>query len=199
MVRFKHFAFLTILLLCTLLSACAVGMHGTKIELKSYSPAFNGDLSDYNGKKIYLMNFDNQAGNTSIWYYYSLDKKFTYGGESSIHNYFWYSFQKAMLNMGMEVSTVDRPDPRAPAMWMTLKSITEDRFEGEVDLQKFGGTFFTKTYSILAEPLTQEGRTPENLERRAYEMTNRLIETILTDPEFTKAFLKASAELATQP
>ena len=84
-------------------------------------------------------------------------------------------------------------------MWMTLKSITEDRFEGEVNLQKFEGPFFTKTYSILAEPLTQEGRTPENLERRAYEMTNRLIETILTDPEFKKAFLKASAELATQP
>jgi hypothetical protein len=103
-----------------------------------------------------------------------------------------------MLNKGMEVSRVDRPDPNAPAMWMTLKSITEDRFEGEVNLQKYGKPFFIKIYTIVVEPLDQEQRTPENLERRAYDMTNKLIETILTDPEFKNAFLKAAAELAAQ-
>lgn len=196
MLRFKHFAISTILILCGLLFACSVGLMGTKIELRSYSPALGGGLSVYSGKKIYLMNFDNQAQNTSIWYYYSPDKKFTYVGNSVIHNYFWHSFQKAMLNIGMEVSNVDRPDPRAPGMWVTLKSLTDNRFEVDVNLQKFSNPFFIKTYSIAAEPPGEKQRTPENLEKRAYDMTNRLIKTILTDPEFKNAYLKTAAEMA---
>jgi hypothetical protein len=196
MQRSKYFAISAILLSCGLLFACSVGLVGTKIELKTYSPVLSKGLSVYKGKKIYLMNFDNQAQNTTIWYYYSPDKKFTYGGDSLIHNYFWYSFQKAMVNLGMEVSNVDRPDSQAPAMWMILKSITDDRFEGEVNLQKFGNPVFIKTYSVVAEPLGEKQRTPENLEKRAYDMTNRLIETILTDPEFKNAYFKAAAEMA---
>ncbi len=196
MLRVKYFAISAILLLCGFLFACSVGLMGTKIDLKSYSPALNGGLSIYNGKKIYLMNFDNHAQNTTIWYYYSPDKKFTYGGDSLIHNYFWYSFQKALLNLGMEVSKVGSPDPQAPAMWMTLKSITDNRFEGEVNLQKFGNPFFIKTYSVVAEPLGEKQRAPANLEKRAYDMTNRLIEKILNDPEFKKAYFKAAAEMA---
>lgn len=196
--RSRNFSYLMILSLALLLSGCAVGIQGTKIDLKSYSPALKESLSDYRGKKIYLMNFDNQAGNTTVWHYYSADKKFTYGGDSFIHNYFWYSFEKALVNIGMEVSRVDRPDPRAPAIWMTLKSITDERFAGEVNLQKFGKPLLIKIYDVVAEPLDRETRTPENLERRAYDMTNRLIEKILTDPEFKNGFLKAAAELAAQ-
>ncbi len=198
MIRFKHSAIAMILLMCGLLFACSAGLTGPKIELKGYSPALGGGLNVYSGKKIYLMNFDNQAQNTSIWYYYSPDKKFTYGGDSAIHNYFWHSFQKAMLNLGIEVSNVDRPDPRAPGMWLTLKSITDKRFEVDVNLQKFSNPFFTKTYSVTAEPLPEAQRKPEKLEKQAYDMTNRLFKTILTDPEFKNAYFKAAAEMASR-
>ena len=197
--RSKYFAISAVLLLCGLLFACSAGLMGTKIELKTYSPLLSKSLSVYKGKKIYLMNFDNQAQNTTIWYYYSPDKKFAYGGDSTVHNYFWYSFQKALLNLGMEVSNVDRQDPKAPAMWMTLKSITDNRFESEVNLLKFDNPFFTKTYSVAAEPLGEAQRTPEDLEKRAYNMTNKLIETILDDPDFKNAYFKAAAEMAAKP
>lgn len=196
MPRFKHMVFVTMILSVVLISIYACGVYGTRIELTSYSPGLKGDLSDYRGKKIYLMNFDNQAMNTSIWYYYSRDYKFTYGWESLIHNYFWYSFRKAMVNLGMEVSNVDRPDPSAPGMWLRLKSLTDERFVVEVYIQKFSAPLFIKTYSINAEPLPPEERTPENLEMRAYDMTDKLIGAILTDPQFKSAFLKAEAEMS---
>jgi hypothetical protein len=181
---------------CSLLFSCSPGLHGTKIELKSYSPAFKGDLSAYKGKKINLINFDNQAGNTGLWYYYSADQKFSYGGDSVIHNYFWYAFQNALVNIGMEVSSGHRTNPLLPAMWMSLKSVTDDRFEVRINLQKNEIPFLIKVYTVTAQQLAEEQRTPENLERRAYDMTNSLIETILTDPEFKNAFLKAAAETA---
>jgi hypothetical protein len=185
-----------ILSLFTVLLGCSPGLYGTKIGISSYSPTLTGDFSDYRGQKIYLMNFDNQAGDTTLWYYYSPDKNYTYADHSLIHNYFWYAFQKALLNMGMDVSTASWPNPQAPGLWMTLKSITENKFQGQVHLQKYGNPFFIKIYTVVMEPPGTEQRTPENLEKRAYDMTNRLIESILNDPEFKHAFLKAAAELS---
>jgi hypothetical protein len=182
--------------LCILLVACAAGLQGSKIELKRYAPAFTADLSEYKGKRIYLMNFDNQANDTSLWYYFSPDKKFTYGGDSTIHNYFWYASEMALKNLGMIVSNMDRPDPSAPAMWMTLKSVTDIMFMVEVKIQTFGSPFFVKVYTVNEAAMSYGERTPENLEKRAYAMTNRLIETVLTDPEFKAAYNKAAEELA---
>jgi len=196
MLRFKHILFLIVSSCCLLFSACSPGLYGTKIELKSYSPALKANLSDYKGKKICLMNFDNRAQNTSVWYYYSPDMRFTYGGDSLIHNYFWYSFQNALVNIGMDVSSTANANPLAPAMWMSLKFITEDRFEVQVNLLKHSAPIFIKIYVIDGERLPEEKRTPEILEKRAYDMTNRLIETVLTDPEFKNAYLKAAADMS---
>ena len=164
------------------------------VLLKRYQPKFNSDLSMYKGKKIYLMNFDNQAKNTTLWYYRSTDKKITYGyGENSlIHNYFWYSFQDAFLSIGVGVSNVDNPDPTAPAMWLTLLSITDEEFQVRVTLQQQGST-------ILSEPFSLKEPVPANkdiaaLEKRTYEMTNKLFVKILTNPDFQKSFFKASQE-----
>jgi hypothetical protein len=194
--RIARFAFSVSLFLCILLAACAPGMQGTKIELKRYAPDLTSNLSDYRGKHIYLMNFDNQANDTSIWYYFSPDNRVTYGGDSTLHNYFWFAFEKALTSLGMKVSNVDRPDPNAPAIWLTLKSVTDVKYEGEVKLQTYGRPVITKTYTVVEEPLNRDERTPAALEKRAYHMTDKFIETVLTDPEFKSAFLKAAAELA---
>ena len=103
--------------LCFLLTACA----GTNIvPLKNYSPGFKADLSEYKGKRVYLMNFDNQAWDTSAFHYFSRDKAFTYEGTSLIHTYFWYAFEKTFTSLGVTVSNQDKPDFYAPAMWLTL-------------------------------------------------------------------------------
>jgi hypothetical protein len=189
-------ASLTVLGLCILVAACAPGLVGTKIELKRFSPAIKADLGEYRGKRIYLMNFDSEARDTSMWYYYSPDRKFTYGADSTLHNYFWYSFEKALHNLGMIVSNVDRPDPNAPAMWLTLKSVSDAAYTVEVKVQKFGPPIFTKMYTVTDEFVGPDKRTVDVLEARAYAMTNRLIEAVLTDPAFKGAYLQAAAELA---
>ncbi len=189
-----------VLIICfflyTLLAVCAAAQARDIVPLRNYSPAFTTDLNEYKGKRVYLMNFENQARDTTVWYYFSPDKQYTYGSNSLIHNYFWYSFEKALISLGMWVSNMDKPDPYAPALWMTLKSVTDARFEVEVKMQKFVyGVFFTKIYTVAGEDIKQEERTAENMEKRAYRMTNRLFETILTDPQFKKAYFKAAAEM----
>ena len=186
------------LFLCTLLAASAFARTvGNIVPLRSYYPVFTADLSEYKGKRMYLMNFDNQARDTTVWYYFSPDRQFSYGGNSIIHNYFWYSFEKALISLGVWVSNMDKPDPYAPAVWMTLRSITDAKYEVEVKMQKFVyGLFFTKIYTVTGDDIKQGERTPENMEKRAYRMTNKLIETILTDPDFKKAYFKAAAEMA---
>jgi len=77
-------------------------------------------------------------------------------------------------------------------MWLALKSITDEKFEVEVKIQESDWVFFIKTFEIVGDPVSPSERTPENLERRAYRMTNKLVETILSDPEFKRAFLKAA-------
>jgi len=190
----------TCLLFCAFFAFCTVAQARSDIvPIKNYSPKFTADLSEYKGKRVYLMNFDNQARDTTVWYYFSPDGKFAYGSSSLIHNYFWYSFERALISLGMWVSNMDKPDPYAPAVWMTLKSITDANFIVELKLQKFiYGVSFTKTYTVAGEelPVNAEQRTREYLEKRAYNMTNKLFETILNDPEFKKTFLKAVADMA---
>ena len=164
------------------------GSH-TDVSLKNYEPAFTGDHSGYKGKSIYLMNFENQAEDTTIWYYFSTDSKFRYGIDTFIHNYFWYGFYDALVKAGMIVTNVDNPDPNAPAMWLTLLSITDVHFQVKVTLQRNGDPGLVKRYEVKESPLLGDKRTPAALEKRAYEMTNRLFETILNDPDFKKIFL----------
>jgi len=171
---------------CVIISIIIIGCAMTKVPLSNYSPAFTGDLSVYKGKRVYLMNFDNQASDTSIWYYYSQDKKLSYAGNNTLQNYFWYAFQDAFTKLGMLVSKMDNPDLTAPAMWVTLLSITDVNYHVRVTVQKKGITEFTQEYTIQEPPL--EGKDPNlvALEQRAYRMTNKLIEAILKDPGFRK-------------
>ena len=162
------------------------GFSAEKVGLQSYHPGFSAEYDVYKGKRIYLMNFDNQANDTSTWQYYSPDRKFSYSMKDTLHNYFWYAFRDAFLKIGMLVSNMDNPDPKAPAMWVTLLSITDEQYRVRVTVQKSGVTEFTETYTIQEPSLEEKDRTPPLLEQRAYRMTNRLIDSILKDNHFRK-------------
>ncbi len=163
-----------------------IGCFGIKIPLDHYAPTMAEGLEAYKGKPIYLMNFDNQANDTSVWRYYSPDRKFDYFTNNTLHNYFWYAFRDAFLKSGMRVSNVDNPDPKAPAMWVTLLSITDEQYRVRVTVQKSGVTEFVETYTIQESILEEKDRTPPLLEQRAYRMMNRLIDSILKDNNFRK-------------
>jgi hypothetical protein len=173
--------------LCVIIGMVMIGCRATvKVSLNNYNPAFTEDHSAYKGKPVYLMNFDNQADDTSIWYYYSPDKKFSYSIDDAIHNYFWYTFQNAFTKAGMGVSNVDNPDLTAPAMWITLLSITDASYQVRLTVQNRGVTVFTEKYTVQEPVLAEKDRNLAALEQRAYWMTNRLIETIMKDPGFRK-------------
>ena len=167
----------------TIFIGCAMMVN---VPLSNYNPAFTGDYSVYKGKRVYLMNFDNQANDTTIWSYSSLDKKFSYSSNNTIQNYFWYAFQNAFIKAGMGVSNVDNPDLTAPAMWVTLLSITDASYHVRLTVQKRGVTVFTEKYTLQEPLIAEKDRNIAALEQRAYRMTNRLIETIMKDPSFRK-------------
>ncbi len=167
-----------------LISGCAG--RRTWVQIGEYKPQFTKDWIQYKGKSIYLMNFDNQASDTSIWYYYSRDQKLYYGADSTIHNYFWYAFNDALVNAGMAVSSVDHPDPTAPAMRVILRSITDERYNVRVTVQKKGTSTLSKDYSVEETLPAEADRSPQVMAQRAYSMTNRLIESVLADSPFQK-------------
>lgn len=170
---------------CIIISIIIIGCT-VKVPLSNYNPVFTGDYSVYKGERVYLMTFDNQAKDTSMWYYYSLDMKFYYSTNDTIRNYFWYAFRDACTKAGMLVSDEDNPDLTAPAMGVTLFSITDVNYDVRVTVQKRDITVFTKAYTIQEPPLEEKDRNLAVLEQRAYKMTNRLIETIMEDPGFRK-------------
>jgi hypothetical protein len=126
-----------------------------------------------------------------MWAYLSPDKKFSYSNDNILQNYFWYAFEKAFTNAGMLVSKMDNPDLTAPAMWVTLLSITDVNYQVKVTVQRKGVTVFAQRYGIQEPPLPEKDSTPAALEERAYKMTNNLISTILKDPGFKRALAGA--------
>ena len=174
---------------CIIIGITMMGCRAAvKVSLNNYNPVFTDEYSDYKGKPVYLMNFDNQANDTSIWYYYSLDKKFSYSIDDTLQNYFWYAFQNAFKKAGMGVSNADNPDLAAPAMWITLLSITDVSYQVRLTVEKREVTVFTEKYAVQEPPLAEKDRNLAALEQRAYAMTNRLIETIMKDSSFRKIF-----------
>jgi len=160
---------------------------GVNVPLNNYKPMFTDDYSVYKGKRVYLMNFDNQANDTTMWAYSSPDKKFSYSDNNLLQSYYWYAFENAFAKLGMLVSKIDNPDVTAPAMWVTLLSITDVNYNVSVTVQQRGVTAFTEKYTIPEPPLAEKDRNPTALEERAYKMMNKLISTILKDPGFQKA------------
>jgi hypothetical protein len=71
-------------------------------------------------------------------------------------------------------------------MWVILLSVSDDKFHVPFTAEERGKTLVKKEYSLQEPPLAEQDRNPASLEQRVYKMTNRLIATILEDPNFPK-------------
>jgi hypothetical protein len=201
----------SVLLLAGLFVAAAVGLSGcfqaadrtfVPIDYNDYNPTVSNELSWYRGKSIYLMNVINDAQNTSLYAYYSPGDEYMYGDPNSgigglggrpLESYFWYAFQKALLQAGMRVYSMSNPNYDAPAVQFTMVRINDEVFEWNVEVFEGGGTraTFSENYPIAGPPVDPADRTPERLERRAYDMINKTLAVVFTDPEFRRAFAQA--------
>jgi len=154
--------------------------------INSYTPALSKDWAAYKGKKICFLYFQNHAQDATRSYYYSKDKMTGYTSDQPLYDYFRRAFEDACAKAGMIVTNEDKPDLTAPAMWVTLLSVTDERYETKVTVQKKDVTVFTKPYTVEESPPPAKDASPVDLAQRAYRMTNRLIESIFEDPAFQK-------------
>jgi hypothetical protein len=71
-------------------------------------------------------------------------------------------------------------------LWVILLSVSDEKFHVLLTTEERGKTIMKKGYSLQEPPPAEKDRNPASLEQRIYKMTNRLIATILKDPNFQK-------------
>ena len=173
------------------LAAAAYAASGAYVYIKkdSYVPKVADKLRPYRGKHIYMASFTNSSTNTRGYDYYSSDQSVTYEADSTLDSYLWYGFQKALRNSHAWVYQDHLPPaPDIPELRLTITSWTDSDYSCNVVLLKYGLIAFTKTESLTFEPASSDH--PDILEARAYRQMDKIIETVLGDPEFKQAFFR---------
>jgi hypothetical protein len=174
------------------LTGCPRG-GGTKVFIKqtSYNPSFaTANLSAYKGKILYFSSVTNNAANTSIWDYYSVDSLYAYEASPALQTYFWDCFVKSFNRIG--VRTLVAPwtpgTETAPELQIVLNSVTDQKFVFSVTLIKPGDSTFQKEFTVETPPAGTADLA--ELEKRGYRLVDDAFMAMVGDPEFRKAFLK---------
>lgn len=199
-------------IICLVTTLCLFGCAGggMKVAVKqdNYSPGFrSSDMGRVKGKTVIMNNFINQAGNTTSWGYYSVDKKVIYEAPVHLESYLWYCFQKAFQHTGIKV--LDQtyggyahpyhpywwgaaPPPRAQAprgvleFQLVLTSMNDQECKFQILLFKNGETKLQKDYAVTVPP--SSSADPKELEKRSYRMIDQMVTSVFKDRDFQKAF-----------
>jgi hypothetical protein len=174
-----------LLAVCVLLfSGCATSSVYVDISYDRYSPQFQAEkYSAYKGKYLFLSTFDNNAKNTSVFYYFSPDSKRKYG-EYAIASYYWYCFEKAFNKIGMTVYKETAPSD-IPEFIFKFDHLTDQKISYSITVKKRMNVVFQKKYEVTMP--APESEDKQFLENRAYEMVDSIITNILNDPGFAAA------------
>ncbi|MDD5223252.1 MAG: hypothetical protein PHE84_04620 [bacterium] len=161
-----------------------------KLNQEEYLPSLSNQFAAYEGRSVLLATIENKADNTTTWYYYSPNQSIGYEAWPTLQSYFWYCLQKALQKAGMNVYENEPPE-NVPEMDITLNSITDQEFSYDVQLQKGGEKVFLKGYKVSEDPT--DPNAADALVPRAYKMIDKMVEQVLLDKEFKKAFLEVSS------
>ena len=184
------------LLIMVLVLGVAVTANAKKMKIyvqqDKYAPNMGNTLNVYKDKTIFLANFENQAENTSIWYYYgknSKGKKIYYEAAPTLQSYLWYCWEKALLAGGMAVHRDTNPKPQeVPELRITFTSWSDLNFDCEVTVLKANQQLLRKKYTITFDP-AEDPDDEAKLEQRAYQSMDKIITSIMGDPELQNAVL----------
>ncbi len=173
------------------LTGCPRG--GTKVFIKqtSYNPSFaTANLSAYKGKPLYFSSVTNNAADTSIWDYYSVDSQYAYEASPALQTYFWDCFVRSFNRIGVRtlVTPWTAGTETSPELQIVLNSVTDQKFVFSVTLIKPGESTFQKEYTVVAPPAGTADLA--ELEKRSYRLVDDAFMAMVGDPEFRKAFLK---------
>lgn len=176
-----------IILMVLFAGGCRRGIRGgsATVEIKqdNYRPELGRTFPAYRGRSIYLANVDNQANNTTTWYYYNPEGSITYESWPSLTSYFWYCMDKAFTHAGLRVYSMDQ-STSAPEVDVTLNSMTDRQFRYTVSVRRTRAPF-QKQFAVTMAPAATVNAGA--LEARAYRMIDKMVREILEDRGFERA------------
>lgn len=153
-----------------------------------------GQFRMFQGRRILLTTIRDESKNTSNLAYYSpegtVGYQLYYSSEHSIQqpvvSYFWYALKKGFECVGVRI---EEHGPTYDAeLSLTFLSLTDEEVQFRALLMRNGVLTLQKEYSVTMPKLP--GTDKGLLEDRAYRMLDAIVDTILGDPGFQKAFFE---------
>jgi len=156
------------------------------VNLHDYMPKLDPvKYINLKGKKTCISNIKNESRFTSNFSYYSKDRKVRYqlSRESNVdlmllQSYFWYAYQKAFEHIGIAV-TDDCSQPNLSELWIVFQSFNDERLKFKITVLKNSEALYEKDLVVAVEML--ESRDYHHLQKRAYEMIDLTVTSILDD------------------
>ena len=171
----------------TFSSLTGMTTNDAKLSSDNYLPNADIRLGKYKCKAIHLKPFANRAENTKQWSYPSSDGRMWYRVQhGSIDAYFWYCFQKYLRLLGTVVHE-EQATAEVVQLALTLQYLTDKSAKFELFAIK-GREQLLKSFSVSFDPPATENRNA--LADAQYRMMDKIILSILTDPEFKKLFFE---------
>ena len=180
MIRARGLVVISILVMAGFLAGCAETI--VSVHRHLYKPVLPSSMVDfYKGKSVDLNSFENVDEGTSKWTYYSPDGKVAYKAAVPLEYYVMDCFRDAFWLAGMSVLK-ESPDPNIPDMVLIIDRWTDTEFKFTLSVLKNNALKFRNQYKVTmpSENVTDTSR----LEKNAYEMMNKTVLAVLSDPIF---------------
>jgi len=176
--------YLSIFLMAIVFQSCKTWVH---ICPSNYVPTFENKFSSYSGKTLCFADVIHEDPNNDLWTYKSKYYfKTWYEVSTDLPSFFAESFKMSFVYIGINICESESL-PGMPVMRIILLSLTDMEFKLKVNLVG-KGVSFSKIYIVKEPP----PKSKEYLEERAYRMVGKMIENILSDQDFNRAFLQAN-------
>jgi hypothetical protein len=161
------------------------------LDSDRYEPSFNRDLSTYAGRNVYLKDVVGADPEAYHQDFHDAERTTWYSSNAyyeQMESYLWYVFAKALETAGMKVRSPGDPDRSAPQLQFAILSLSEATYRFRVELARYGRVVMAKEYEASLPVLHGPERTDSALEARIDRMVDELIQNVLVDPAFRKAF-----------
>ncbi|MCP4135663.1 MAG: hypothetical protein GY754_32140 [bacterium] len=174
-----------------------------ELDHGSYSTTIKAeDFAAYKGKTINLYGFYNSADNTKRYEYYSPDKNAKYQTSSLIPDYIWYSYEKALTQIGVIVNK-EYDTGKTPYLTLEMKSLTDREFKytitlsegGDIPLYQNDFTIKTQIESYDSSKAKKDEAYYAKFQKASYKMIDDSLSAFLSDPAFQLAFLKETVKI----
>jgi hypothetical protein len=173
-----------LLISALLVSGCA------EVKIPVHRHLYRPDLPKsvtgfYKGKQIDLNGFENRDEMTKRWTYFSPDKKVAYVASVPLEYFVLDCFRDAFWLAGASVLK-DSPITSIPDLSIIIDRWTDQEFIFTATVMKDNALKFRNQYTITAPAANMNDTT--KLEKNVYEMMNKAVLAVMTDPGFQAIF-----------